>query len=513
MTCREEGIWDDLLSEKVKRHIPPGYLRQRIEVSDPLFARALVLDDGCEQVVLVTIDVTAIGARSISQNILADSADDFMPRLRRRVEDDLNMSGRCLSVCASHTHQVPRMLCDDEAQIERTVDAIRQARQSMVPVTVGVGSGSEDRLTCNRTMMLKNGSDQTIRAYHAPMPWNDEIECLRPVDPEIGVLRIDRADGRPLAVVYNFAAHLALGAPGGTIGTITADHTGVTLRFLEERIGDGIMAFGLQGALGDVQEVCIFDTQHPSDAQDFGTTLGQSILDAWAGIECGPATLGRSSRAIDLAFRTDIPQRIAALRSEQAGLLASLRYTSLNFEAFLPLFLSHSFDPDHPSSWTYRYMQAAGRGDIGFEAMDERNREAVDKYLESIRTMERMADNEENIATFVKHQEVIDEIGTSTVPTEFHAIRIGDGIFVMAPMELLSEVGLNVKRSSPFERTYVVSLCNGYLHYAPPASYYPRGGYEVTECLLAPEWEQAFERVVQELLDELRGGGTRDGHG
>src|SRR3990172_770999 len=79
ITCREEGTWDALLSEKVKKHIPPDYLCKKIEVSDPLFVRALVLDDGREKVVLVTMDVTAIGARTISQNILSDSADDFMP--------------------------------------------------------------------------------------------------------------------------------------------------------------------------------------------------------------------------------------------------------------------------------------------------------------------------------------------------------------------------------------------------------------------------------------------------
>lgn len=71
-------------------------------------------------------------------------------------------------------------------------------------------------------------------------------------------------------------------------------------------------------------------------------------------------------------------------------------------------------------------------------------------------------------------------------------------------MEILSEVGLRVKQASPFKQTYVVSLCNGYLHYAPPASYYPCGGYEVTECLLAPEWETRFDAVVADLFEALQ---------
>jgi len=41
--------------------------------------------------VLVTLDCCAIGARTISQYILNDSPDDFMPRLRKRVEDELGV--------------------------------------------------------------------------------------------------------------------------------------------------------------------------------------------------------------------------------------------------------------------------------------------------------------------------------------------------------------------------------------------------------------------------------------
>jgi hypothetical protein len=148
-------------------------------------------------------------------------------------------------------------------------------------------------------------------------------------------------------------------------------------------------------------------------------------------------------------------------------------------------------------------MNAANSGDIGLKEMDDRNRSAVDKYLDGIRTMEQLADNVENIATLEKHQQVIDELGTGTVSAEFQGIKIGDCVFITAPMEILSETGLKIKKTAPFDRTYVVSLANGYLHYAPPASYYPRGGYEVTECLLAPEWEKIFETVVQDIFDEL----------
>ena len=505
ITCRDTGTWEQLLTGKVKRHIPPDYLKQELRVSDPLYARALVIDDGQAQVVFLTMDVTAIGARTISQDILSDSADDFVPRLRERIESDLGLPGLSVNVSASHTHQVPRMLVGDDEQIESALNAIRQAWQSMAPVRIGIGTGKEDRLTFNRTMMLKDGTDYTVRSFHATMPPDDQVQSLRPIDPEIGVLRVDLEDGQPLAVVYNFASHLLLGAPDGSQGAITADHVGVVLSDLEENIGGGVMAFAMQGALGDAVEVSQFDTGHPFSSLEFGRRLGRSVLNVWRQTPTGDARVRLATRTVRLPLRTDIPDVIAGLRQKQADLLASLRYTSLNFEAFLPLYLRYNLGGDYPSQWPFRYMHARQCGDPGLNHMDERNRSATDKYLQSIRAMERMASLEEDIATLQKHQEVIDSLGQAEVEAEFKAIQIGGSVFITAPMELLTETGLKVKDESPYERTFVVSLSNGYLHYAPPASYYPRGGYEVTECLLDPAWEGVFHQVVQDLVESLKG--------
>lgn len=499
ITCYGKDTIAALFSDKTKAHIPKRLWNKPVEMDDPLYARALVLDDGHEKVILITMDITAIGARTISQNILSDSADDFMPNLRRRIEQELGIPGGNVCVTASHTHPPGRLLCDDNSQIDKTLEAINQALQNMVPVTIGIDSGYDDTLTFNRTLMMKDGSDYTIRACN-PCPLDDKVDALRPIDPEIGILRIDRLDGRPFAVVYNFATHLLLGSPKKNI---TADHVGVTSQYLEDYLGNGAMAFFLQGAGGDISEVSKCDIEQPVSKEDFGVKLGLSILKAYKKIETGPAKLRVVSKNIEFPFRTDIPDVIAALKQEQAEMTASLRYTSLNFKTFLPLYLKYSLNPDYPSHFAYRYMQADACGNIAFNTMDDRNRLAIEKYLDSIEKMERMARNEEKIATLEKHQEVIDEIGTPTVPAEIQGIKIGECVLISAPMEVLAEVGLKVKETSPFKNTYIASLSNGYLHYAPPASYYERGGYEVTECLLSPEWEKVFEKTVMEIFEEL----------
>ncbi len=502
ITCREDLTLDAMLDEKSKKHLPPELLGLKLEVSDPLFVRALVLENGSERIVLLTLDVTAIGARTISQNILSDSADEFLPRLRERIEQDFKIPGSNVSACASHTHGVPRMLCDDDAQIERCLAAVAQALRDRVPVTLAVGSGKEDTLTFNRTMRMKDGTDYTLRSCNPP-PQDDEVESLRPIDSEIGILRLDRLDGSPLAIVYNFGTHLLLGPPEGKPGRISADHVGVTLNYLEENIGGGVMAFFLQGAGGDAAEVSKCDTGHPRSSRDFGTRLGQSVLRGYRTLAPGCTKLRVVCEHLHFPLRTDIPEVIAALRREQAELLEGLRYTSLNFKAFLPLYLQQSLHADYPSHWAYRYLHAEASGDSSLRMMDARNKRAVAKYLDSMARMERMALNEENIATLERHQEIIADLGGTTVPAEIQGLRIGDCALIIAPMELLAETVLKLKKASPIQPTFVVSIANGYLHYAPPASYYSRGGYEVTECLLAPAWEAIFEAAVKRILAQL----------
>ena len=51
---------------------------------------------------------------------------------------------------------------------------------------------------------------------------------------------------------------------------------------------------------------------------------------------------------------------------------------------------------------------------------------------------------------------------------------------------------------------FMIPYSNGYLHYGAPASYYDKGGYEVTECLLAPEWQGIYEQKANEIISRLQ---------
>ncbi|MFA6568525.1 MAG: hypothetical protein WCS96_09960 [Victivallales bacterium] len=520
------------------------------EINDPLFAKALVLDDGKTKAVIITMDVTAIGGRRISQGMLPDVGEDFLPELRGRIQEKLKIPGCNVLVNASHTHPSGRMLCNDDEQVDRTFDAVRRAMENMTEVKVGSGVGHENRITINRTLRLKNGKHWTIR-HTNPCPPDEEVESVGPVDPEIGIIRIDRMDGTPLAVVYNFACHPLF---GDAQGSITANFPGVASKVIEENLGDGVMALFLQGAAGDVCDVFFKDFSRPRNVECLGAMLGLSTLKAWREIKmnkpeaCSTAAkLSVISETIRLPRRTDIPARIQSLEAEQDKLLESLRFTSLNFKSFLPLYIKyglasspetvrsskikeggHSCPPncglenprsveegthqnhywtisnsEYPLDYSYRYMQSEKTGSDEFSAMDSFNRKNLGKYLKNIDAMEKLTRIQDDIATLKKHQAINDESGEDTIESEVQGIKIGDCVLISSPAEVLVEVGLNVKEASPYKHTFMAAFSNGYMHYGPLAADYDKGGYEVTECLLAPEWQRIYEQKANEIISKL----------
>jgi hypothetical protein len=523
-----------------------------VKIKDPLYAKALVLDDGKTKAVIIAMDVTAIGGRKISQGMLPDVGEDFLPNLRNRIQKELKIPGCNVLVNASHTHPPGRMLCSDDEQVDRTFDAVRRAMENMIEVKIGAGVGHEDRISINRNLRLKNGKQWAIR-HSNPCPPDEEVESLGPMDPEIGIIRIDRMDGRPLAVVYNFACHPLF---GDSQGRITANFPGVASRVIEENLGGGVMALFLQGAAGDICDVFFKDFNSPRNVEQIGTTLGLSTLKALRTIGTKDAKLDVVSETIRLPRRTDIPERIKALQEDQNKLLESLRFTCLNFKSFLPLYikygltssiernrisnikvgghfcppnrglenprsvekLTHGHDyettskPEYPLDYSYRYMQAEKTGSYEFTAMDSLNRKNIGKYLNNINAMEKLTRIQDDIATLEKHQEINSDSGEDTIEAEVQGIKIGDCVLITAPFEALVEIGLNVKKASPYKHTFMAAYSNGYMHYGAPAADYDKGGYEVTECMLALEWQHIYEQQVREIMCKLGSPKSQSSH-
>jgi len=458
-------------------------------VNDPLYAKALVLRQGATTVAMVTVDAVALAEIGRIRN-------DFLGNVRAELQEAPGISPAHLLVNASHCHGVVRT---DVAQ--RTVEAVRDAARRLVPVRIGVGVGHEDRIMENRRLRLNSGREADVRHAYA-LPPDEAVAAVGPVDPQIGILRLDRLDGQPLAVVYNFACHPIQGVPSG--GN-TADLVGFASKAIEDSIGGGAMALFLQGCAGDINPVLYKDVDHPRDAEPLGSRLGLSVLEAVRQISCQESgTLSTVRKVIDLP-RADLAPAIGALQAEQARLLQSLQGTSLNLKTFLQLAMKHGLAPNFPSYYAHRYLhdQALGRDDLN--RLDALNRRNLEQYARNIHTMEELTRVRANLDLLQMHHAQNVAAGQAALAVEVLGLRIGDFVLVTFPGELSVQIGLNLKQRSPHPFTFVTGCTNGYIYYAPTAEQLRnRGGaQEDSDCLLAPEWQQLFEQEAGAILAAL----------
>jgi hypothetical protein len=65
------------------------------------------------------------------------------------------------------------------------------------------------------------------------------------------------------------------------------------------------------------------------------------------------------------------------------------------------------------------------------------------------------------------------------------------------------ELGLEIKRKSPFERTFVIELANDYVGYIPTRVAFEEGGYETLNARSSKVAPEAGKIVVENALSML----------
>jgi len=457
--------------------------------SNPPMVKALVLSRGETNAVIITVDAVAVAG-------IGSIRDPYLAEVRTALTESLGIAPGSVLVNASHCHA---LVADDIAA--RTVQAVKAAWESRVPVRIGAGVGHEDGIMENRRLKMKSGAEIDVRHAYA-LPPDGEVAAVGPIDPRIGLLRIDRLDnGEPLAAVYQFACHPIQGVPGG--GN-TADLTGFASRAIEANLGDGsATALFLQGCGGDINPVLYKSVNLPRDGEMHGNQLGLSVLAGLRKIETSedaPLTIARETLTLP---RADLAPRIAEMGKEIDVLVDSLKGTKLNFETFLPLYVKYHVNGDFPSESSHRYLQDEMLKKEDWKTLDANNEAAMDAYLRNIRVMEDLTRRQINLALLERHQAANLEDG-KTVEAEVVSLRVGEFRLVTFPAELTVEVGFGIREKSPHPLTFVSGYTNGYLYYAPTVEQMKnRGGaQEDSDCLLAPEWQAIFEAAAVRMLGE-----------
>jgi hypothetical protein len=83
-------------------------------------------------------------------------------------------------------------------------------------------------------------------------------------------------------------------------------------------------------------------------------------------------------------------------------------------------------------------------------------------------------------------------------------IAFSDDLAIVAlPGEIFVELGLAIKKASPFKYTFIAELANGSIGYIPNRSAYPEGNYEVVSARCATGSGEMLVDAAVKMLKEL----------
>ena len=188
-------------------------------ITDQLFVRALVLDNGSTRSAIVVGDLPTIGPKE-----LLDLQRDIAAEIKAPVGNVV------MAVTHNHSmvridHTVEGILLPGSPKITdqvmaATLQAVKQALTRMQPARAGYAQGE--------TKVIGRRPQQAVVAFNP----NEQ----GPPDTSLGVFKVETLSGEPIAFLINSGLEPVMIAP--LSGEVSADVAGVTERYIENRYGD-----------------------------------------------------------------------------------------------------------------------------------------------------------------------------------------------------------------------------------------------------------------------------------
>lgn len=280
---------------------------------------------------------------------------------------------------------------------DQVAGCVFNAANQAVPVSIGADTGSFEDWTVNRQYPEK------------------------PVDTELGVMRVDDLQGNTIAHLVNFACHGV--ADGGQYLEWSGDFAGEMSAEIETR-SDGTIAIYIQGAAGDIHP---FDwwfgntaSEHLHSHEDT-RLLGKALADAALGISTEISTTENAKLAV-AATPASLPRHQVNWSLESA--LANREKLQSNLgtysgETWIPGTTTANAAEHHPELYGW-------------------------------------GNNEVNLA----NNQSLPSVGISV-----RGFRIGETLISAHAGELFNEVGTAIKDSFDANRPWVASYCDDYIGY------------------------------------------------
>lgn len=400
-----------------------------------LYAHALVIDDGSKEISLVVSDLLGIPAQMVK-------------KIRKKVYTSCGLKEEQVMVAATHTHSgpdtvglAPESKVDEktlEMIIKKIAQAVEEAYANKVKAKIGFGSTKEEGIPHNRRLRTKDGK---VHMNWEKIPPGEIAEVLGPIDPELGVGKIEDNQGRLKGIFLNYTCHPAILAGDNLL--ISADYPGFIYKKLKESLGEDILTLFTNGTEGNINHINPFDPSQErgfKEAERIGNILAQKVTPFLQELSV------MDDCKVDFSVKKlEIPRRKI---------------------------------PEDRLNWAKEVLAK----------WDGKFRNLVDGLPDEFYAQETM---------------ILKELEDEPVRTEVQIFRIGKTAFAGLPGEVFVEYGLKIKGGSPFPKTFVIGLANDWIGYVPTRRAFEEGGYEPTPARSSQLDEGAGEMIVEETLNLL----------
>jgi hypothetical protein len=429
-------------------------------VHQELWLTALALRDGDETVLVIDLDWCLL-------------SDAQVTALRSAVTDATGVPALRILPCCTHNHAGPvtqdGYRGEGADMVARYVAALPGWAQAaclaaladLQPVRVAAGTGRSE-IGINRDLVLEDG-----RAVAGPNP--DGF-----ADRSVGVVRLERDDGSPLAILVNYACHPTVLGPDNVL--VSPDYPGTTKRVVEG--ATGATCLFLQGAAGDMGPVEGF-VGDPRVAERLGTLLGLEAAKVALSLDARPLRR-RLARVVASGApltvyqeeRTGAPAPRLRVRSRRVG---------LPIRTPLPEVLSGA--PARLDAWSEKLAARRSAG------------AAASEIAEAHQNVERERLRAERYLAFAHAGEV---------SVEMHALALGSIALLLTWGEPYSRIGAEVKEGSRFDHTFFCGYLGGDpMYVVTPEAFEEPQPFQVDNCPFAPSAASQLVRSALALLDEL----------
>lgn len=372
----------------------------------------------------------------------------FIDPLLQRIEESTGVPTSHILVSNSHTHSGP--LTWGVLGEERVDDQYMEVLSEKLHSIARMATEQMRPATVGFARRdVRVGYNRRAMAHEEPLLG---VPLRGPLAPYVDVMAVRDEDGAFMAAWFCHAAHAVV--LGGDNYLISADYPGPAQAAVE-MIHPGCTAMFAQGCCGDINAV----RGRPGtfeEVRSHGHKLAGAVISALEEAEpLSDVTLAAAQQRLELPLQD--PPPVEELQAQ----LAELR----------------------PAR-----AQAEAAGDL---VQEQVLRWRIIRREEMLKLAERGAKN-------------------LTRRFDVTALRIGPGVIVGLPGEVLVEYALWIERDSPFTPTIVPAYTNGMVGYVATASAIARGGYEVDTSFdyygglpLKPQVEPVVLAGVAEVLESL----------